>query len=40
MIKIFQSNVFNFLLKNDVENFMGISSIEIKEQFMKNLEQI
>ena len=40
MITIFQSNVFNFLLKNDVENFMGVSSIEIKEQFMKNLEQI
>jgi hypothetical protein len=40
VIKIFQSNVFNFLLKNGVENFMGISYIEIKEQFMKNLEQI
>ena len=40
MIKILQSNVFNFLLKNDVENFIGDSSTEIKEQFMKNLEQI
>ena len=40
MIKIFQSNVSNILLKNGVENFMGVLSIEIKEQFMKNLEQI
>ena len=40
MIKIFQFNIFNFLLKNGVENFMGVSSMEIKEQFMKNLEQI
>ena len=40
MINIFQSSIFNFLLENYVEIFIGISPTEIKEQFMKNLEGI
>ena len=31
MIKNFQSNIFNFLLKNGVENFVGVPDSTLKK---------
>ena len=39
MIKNFQSNVFNFLLKNGVENFIGVPDSTLKKFINEGLDK-